>query len=69
MPAVSNPPAVICASPNEQVVHGIPNDVVLKSGDIVSIDMGLIYGGYHSDMAFTVAVTIAREPRRLAMKP
>lgn len=49
-------PATICASPNEQVVHGIPNATPLKSGDIVSIDVGLIYGGYHSDCAFTVAV-------------
>ncbi len=49
-------PKTICASPNEQVVHGIPTDVPLKQGDIVSLDMGLVYGGYHADMAFTVAV-------------
>lgn len=49
-------PATICASPNEQVVHGIPNDRELVDGDIISIDMGLVYGGYHSDCAFTVAV-------------
>lgn len=49
-------PATICASPNEQVVHGIPTDVALKDGDIISIDVGLVYGGYHSDCAFTVAV-------------
>jgi len=49
-------PATICASPNEQVVHGIPTDVSLKSGDIISIDVGLIYGGYHSDSAFTIAI-------------
>lgn len=49
-------PATICASPNEQVVHGIPSDRSLVEGDIVSIDMGLVYGGYHSDCAFTVAV-------------
>ena len=57
VPGIPNPfPATICASPNEQVVHGIPTDVPLKSGDIISIDMGLIYGGYHSDCAFTMAV-------------
>ncbi len=49
-------PKTICASPNEQVVHGIPNGVPLKAGDIISIDMGLVYGGYHADMAFTVAI-------------
>jgi len=49
-------PATICASPNEAVVHGIPNDTPLVEGDIVSLDMGMIYGGYHSDHAFTVPV-------------
>lgn len=49
-------PATICASPNEQVVHGIPSDRELIDGDIISIDMGLVYGGFHSDCAFTVAV-------------
>jgi len=49
-------PATICASPDEQVVHGIPNDRPLQRGQIVSIDMGLHYGGYHADMAFTLAV-------------
>lgn len=49
-------PATICASPNEQVVHGFPSETPLVDGDIVSIDMGLIYGGYHADCAFTVAV-------------
>lgn len=57
VPGIPNPfPATICASPNEQVVHGIPTDTPLKSGDIISIDMGMIYGGYHSDCAFTLAV-------------
>jgi methionyl aminopeptidase len=46
----------ICASPNNRVVHGIPNDVPLKAGDIVSIDVGMTYGGYHADHAFTVPV-------------
>jgi methionyl aminopeptidase len=46
----------ICASPNEQVVHGIPNEKPLKNGDLISIDVGLIYGGYHADHAFTVYV-------------
>ena len=49
-------PATICASVNEVVVHGIPSkDKILKEGDIVGIDMGLIYKGYHSDAARTHA--------------
>ena len=49
-------PAVICASPNEVIVHGIPNDRVLNEGDIVSIDCGAIVEGWHGDSAITVAV-------------
>lgn len=49
-------PATICASLNEQVVHGIPNRRPLAEGQIISIDMGLHYGGYHVDMAFTAGV-------------
>ncbi len=49
-------PATICASINEEVVHGLPSNRELKEGDIFSIDIGLIYKGYHSDMAVTVPV-------------
>lgn len=50
-------PASICVSVNEEVVHGIPRrDHILKEGDIVSLDAGLIYKGYHSDAARTHAV-------------
>ncbi len=50
-------PASICVSVNEEVVHGIPNKKkYLKEGDIVSLDCGLIYKGYHSDAARTYAV-------------
>lgn len=49
-------PAVICASPNDMVVHGIPNDRPLVEGDIVSIDCGAIVKGYHGDAAFTAPV-------------
>lgn len=49
-------PAVICASPNEVVVHGIPDGRVLEDGDIVSIDCGAIVDGYHGDAAFTAGV-------------
>lgn len=50
-------PASICVSVNSEVVHGIPRaDRILKEGDIVSLDAGLIYKGYHSDAARTHAV-------------
>lgn len=50
-------PASICTSVNEEVVHGIPKkNVILKDGDIISLDAGLIYKGYHSDAARTYAV-------------
>lgn len=50
-------PASVCVSVNEEVVHGIPNKKrILQEGDIVSLDAGLIYKGYHSDAARTVGV-------------
>lgn len=50
-------PAVICASRNNVIVHGIPNeDEILQEGDIISIDAGAIVEGYHGDAAITVAV-------------
>ena len=60
-------PASICVSVNEEVVHGIPRrDHILKEGDIVSLDAGLIYKGYHSDVARTHAVgKIAPEVQKL----
>ena len=60
-------PASICVSVNEEVVHGIPNaNRIIKEGDIVSLDAGVIYEGYHSDAARTVAVgEITKEARAL----
>lgn len=46
----------ICASVNEELVHGIPGDRVLNEGDIISIDIGAKYNGYHGDSAWTYAV-------------
>jgi len=46
-------PASICISINEQVVHGIPGRRALRPGDVVTLDFGLVYGGYHADTAFT----------------
>lgn len=60
-------PASICVSVNDEVVHGIPNKSrILQEGDIVSLDAGLIYKGYHSDAARTHAVgQISPEVRKL----
>ena len=56
-------PATICTSKNEVVVHGIPSeDVVLKDGDIISIDAGAIIDGWHGDAAFTAFVGSGHAP-------
>ena len=49
-------PAVICTSPNDMIVHGIPGAYVLEEGDIISIDAGAIVEGYHGDAAYTAPV-------------
>ena len=49
-------PASICTSPNEVIVHGIPNDDPLQEGDIISIDVGVFYEGLHTDSAWTFPV-------------
>jgi methionyl aminopeptidase len=49
-------PAVICTSPNDVIVHGIPGGYVLEDGDILSIDCGAIIEGWHADAALTVPV-------------
>lgn len=60
-------PASICVSVNDEVVHGIPSKRrILQEGDIVSLDAGMIYKGYHSDAARTHAVgQISQEARKL----
>ena len=60
-------PAAICVSVNDEVVHGIPNRRhILQDGDIVSLDAGLIYKGYHSDAARTHAVgEVSKEAKKL----
>jgi len=59
-------PATICASVNNQVIHGIPDNYELKEGDIISIDMGALKNGYHGDAARTFAVgEISEEAKKL----
>lgn len=47
-------PAILCTSVNEQVVHTIPSDYVLKDGDILTVDCGVLHKGFHSDSAITI---------------
>jgi methionyl aminopeptidase len=55
-------PGSICTSVNEQIVHGIPGSRELRDGDIISIDVGVIYNGYHGDAARTLPVgTVSQE--------
>lgn len=49
-------PAAICASLNEQIVHGLPSAYVMRDGDVVKLDLGVDYRGYFTDAAITVAV-------------
>ena len=59
-------PATICASPNSAIVHGIPDGYTLRNGDIISIDAGAIYEGWHGDAAFTMAIgDVPDDVRRL----
>ena len=60
-------PGSICVSINDEVVHGIPNEKhIIRDGDIVSLDAGVIYKGYHSDAARTIMVgEVSDEARRL----
>jgi len=55
-------PGTLCTSVNQQVVHGIPSAYVLKEGDIISVDCGVLYNGYYGDSAYTFAVGEIEEP-------
>ena len=59
-------PATLCLSPNDVIVHGIPNEYRLREGDILSVDAGAIYEGFHGDAAFTMGIgEIAPAAKRL----
>lgn len=61
-------PATICASVNDEVVHGIPDNRKLCEGDIISIDIGACYKGYHGDSAWTYAVGKISNAKRTLME-
>ena len=59
-------PACLCTSINEEIVHSVPSARQLKDGDIISLDLGIFYQGFHTDMAITVPVgKILPETQRL----
>ena len=59
-------PNTLCTSVNDEVVHGIPSDYILKEGDIISVDCGVILNGWYGDSAFTFPVgEISEEVKRL----
>ena len=59
-------PGAACVSVNDEVIHGIPSDKVLKEGDIVKIDVGAFYKGFHSDCAATFAVgSVSEQAKQL----
>ena len=59
-------PYSLCASVNENVVHGLPSNYVIKDGDVLKLDLGVLYKGYNTDSALTVAVgNVSFEAKRL----
>lgn len=61
-------PNTLCMSPNSQVVHGIPNNIALKSGDIISIDCGALKNGFYGDHAYTFEVGEVDEATKKLLK-
>lgn len=61
-------PGTVCASINNEVVHGIPSGKKIEDGDIISIDIGIIYQNFYSDMAITVAVGNVRDELKKLLK-
>ena len=49
-------PAALCTSVNDEIVHGVPSDRILKDGDLLKLDMGVLHEGFHTDSAITVIV-------------
>ena len=60
-------PAAICASINDTLVHGIPDHTILKDGDIITVDVGACYKGYHGDSSWTYTVGNVTDPKVLEL--
>ena len=61
-------PSALCISINSEIVHGFPSDRVLKNGDIISIDIGACYKGYHGDSAWTYTVGEVDQEKKYLME-
>ncbi len=61
-------PAAICTSVNDEVVHGIPGDYKLQDGDIIAIDIGACYQGYHGDSAWSYGIGNISEEKKYLLK-
>lgn len=61
-------PATLCISVNDQVVHGIPSDVVIEEGDVVSVDCGVLKDGWYGDSAYTFAIGAISESKARLLK-
>lgn len=57
-------PAALCASVNEEIVHGVPSGRILETGDVLKLDMGVYRNGFHADSAVTVIVGEDNDPRK-----
>lgn len=55
-------PAALCVSVNEEVVHGVPDDTIIEEGGLVSLDMGVLYAGYHTDAAISFICGNVKSP-------
>lgn len=64
----SNYPSALCCSPNDQVVHGMPSKVPLKSGDILSLDFGILYDDFYGDAAITLPVGDISDEAKLLLQ-
>jgi len=61
-------PAALCISINEEIVHGVPSERILKEGDVISLDIGMKYKGFHTDMAVSLPVgKVLPEVKRLIL--
>lgn len=62
---VDNYKYTTCINVNEGIVHGIPNEYVVKKGDLVSVDLGVLYDGFHTDLSYTLEVDSNKEEKFL----
>ena len=60
-------PCAVCTSINDMLVHGIPDHTILKDGDIITVDVGACYKGYHGDSGWTYAVGELKDPKVLKL--